>query len=192
MLITLLWPNTSQINKGSWSTSTQLIHPSNLLVGETISDSSMPFLDTIVSPQVDGTFTTSVYRKPTHSDLYLQLDSHHNSASKYSVINTFMHRVRAVFYTPQLLKEELHHLEVDKLAINEVLSKQEDKKKSTNKRQIQTAPHSEKRWHIVMIYYKDFVKVTKWFITSMEYKCISKEDKSWKISWCHKRTRTQY
>ena len=34
-------------------------------------DGSMPFLDTLVTPQEDGTLTTSVYRKPTHTDLYL-------------------------------------------------------------------------------------------------------------------------
>ena len=51
-------------------------------------DGSMPFLDTLVTSQEDGTLTTRVYRKPTHSDLYLQWDSHHNLAFKYSVINT--------------------------------------------------------------------------------------------------------
>ena len=34
-------------------------------------DGSMPFLDTLVTPQDDVTLTTSVYRKPTHTDLYL-------------------------------------------------------------------------------------------------------------------------
>ena len=38
---------------------------------------SMPFLDTLITPQRDGTLTTNIYRKPTHTDLYLQWDSHH-------------------------------------------------------------------------------------------------------------------
>ena len=51
-------------------------------------DGSIPFLDILVTPKVDGTFTTRVYRKPTHTDQYLQWDSNHNVASMYSVINT--------------------------------------------------------------------------------------------------------
>ena len=74
---------------------------------ETRSDGSKPFLDTLITPQIDGTLTTSVYRKPTHTDLYLQWGSHHNLAHKYSVINTLTHSARAVCSNPQLLKEEL-------------------------------------------------------------------------------------
>ena len=59
-------------------------------------DGSMPFLDILVTPQEDGTLTTRVYRKPTHTDQYLQWDSHHNLACKYSVINTLTHRAKAV------------------------------------------------------------------------------------------------
>ena len=54
--------------------------------------------------QADGTLTTGVYRKPTQTDLYLPWDSHHNFASKYSVINTLTHRAKAICSTPQLLK----------------------------------------------------------------------------------------
>ena len=73
-------------------------------------DGSMPFLDTLVTPQEDGTLTTSVYRKPTHIDLYLQWDSHHNLACKYSVINTLTHRAKAVCSNSQAAWKELKHL----------------------------------------------------------------------------------
>ena len=36
------------------------------------SDGSMPSLHTLVIPQPDGSFTITVYRKPTHIDLCLQ------------------------------------------------------------------------------------------------------------------------
>ena len=93
----------------------------------------MPFLDTLITQQRDGILTTSVYRKPTHIDLNLQWDSHHNLASKYSVINTITHRAKAEHSNPQLLKEELQHLaevlmkcKYPKWAIDKVLQKQED------------------------------------------------------------------
>ena len=71
----------------------------------------MPFLDTLVTINGDGSLNTKVYRKPTHTDLYLQWDSHHPIAAKYSVINTLHHRAKAVSSNNQLLKEEEDHLQ---------------------------------------------------------------------------------
>ena len=46
---------------------------------------------------------------PTHTDLYLQFDSHHTISAKYSVASNLHHRARAVCSSPQLLhKEHLH------------------------------------------------------------------------------------
>ena len=45
-------------------------------------DGSMPFLDILVIPEQDGSLSTTVYRKPTHTDLYLQWDSHHTVSAK--------------------------------------------------------------------------------------------------------------
>ena len=52
------------------------------------SDGAMPFLDILVTPGKDGSFSTSVYRKPTHTDLYLQWDSHHTLTSNHTVLGT--------------------------------------------------------------------------------------------------------
>ena len=38
-------------------------------------DGAIPFLDTIVKPEADGKLSITVYRKPTHTDQYLQWDS---------------------------------------------------------------------------------------------------------------------
>ena len=51
-------------------------------------DGSIPFLDTMVKPEANGSLSITVYRKPTHTDQYLQWDSHHNLSAKFSVINT--------------------------------------------------------------------------------------------------------
>ena len=77
---------------------------------ETREDGSIPFLDILVTPEDDGSLKTSVFRKTTHTDLYLQWDSHHTIPSKYSVAGTLFHRASTVCSTPQLLQEEEEHL----------------------------------------------------------------------------------
>ena len=54
---------------------------------------------------------TTVYRKPTHPDQYLQWDSHHAISEKYSVISTLYHRAKAVCSNQQQLHEEQEHLQ---------------------------------------------------------------------------------
>ena len=72
-------------------------------------DGAITFLDTIVKPEADGTLSITVYRKPTHTDQYLQWDSQHQLSAKFSVIYTLSHRVQTVCSNPKLLhKEEIH------------------------------------------------------------------------------------
>ena len=117
-------------------------------------EGSMPFLDILVTPQEDGTLTTKVYRKPTHTDQYLQWDSHHNLACKYSMINTLIHRAKAVCSSSQLLKEELKHLEmsvqVSQVGLPEDTKRTRKQEEQEEKRNITT----QKRCHIVVPYTK--------------------------------------
>ena len=122
---------------------------------------SMPFLGTLVTPQDDGTLTTSVYRKPTHTDLLLQWDSHHNLACKYSVINTLTHRAKAVCSNSKLLEEELKHLhevlhqcKYPNWAINRVLKQQEHKRTRNRRVQGRNTSQTQKKCHIVVSYMK--------------------------------------
>ena len=73
-------------------------------------DGSIPFLDTIVKPEADGSLSITVYRKPTHTDQYLQWDSHHHISAKFSVIHTISHRAKTVCSKPELLQQEKDHL----------------------------------------------------------------------------------
>ena len=105
-------------------------------VEEAKEDGSIPFLDTIIRPEVDGTFTIGVYRKPTHTDLYLPWDSNHNIAAKYSVINMLTHRAHTICPTPELAEKELQHLEqvlglckYPKWAIKKIFNKHQKKEK---------------------------------------------------------------
>ena len=73
-------------------------------------DGSILFLDTIVKADADGTLSITVYRKPTHTDQYLQWDSHHHLSAKFNVIHTLCHRASTVCSKPELLQQEKDHL----------------------------------------------------------------------------------
>ena len=73
-------------------------------------DGSMPFLDILITPKEDGSLSTTVYRKPIHTDLYLQWDSNHTITSKYSVVGTLHHRAQVICSNPELLQQEEKHL----------------------------------------------------------------------------------
>ena len=75
------------------------------------SSASMPFLDILITCNEDGSLNTTVYRKPTHIDLYLQWNSHHIVSSKYSMIGTLNHRAETICSRPQLLQEEEKYLQ---------------------------------------------------------------------------------
>ena len=72
----------------------------------TRADGSIPFLDTLVTPKSDRSLQTKVYRKPTHTNQYLQWDSHHAMSNKYSVISSLLHRVKHICSSQELLEEE--------------------------------------------------------------------------------------
>ena len=71
---------------------------------------AIPLLDTLVKPEADNTLSITVFRKPTHTDQYLQWDNYHNLVAKYSVISTLTNRARTVCTKPELLNKELQHL----------------------------------------------------------------------------------
>ena len=71
----------------------------------------MPFLDTPVTSQSDGSLLTTVYRKPTHTNQYLRWDSHHAISNRYSVISTLFHSAKDVCSTKEQLDEEHTHIQ---------------------------------------------------------------------------------
>ena len=77
----------------------------------TRADGSLPFLDTLVTSEEDGSLSTSIYRKPTHTNQYLQWDSHHAIGNKYSVINSLLHRAKYICSSQDQLKEELTYID---------------------------------------------------------------------------------
>ena len=70
------------------------------------SDAQLAFLDVLVIWNPDRTLATSVYRKPTHTDRYLDFQSHHLIAHKLAVIRTLNHRAKNLPSTPTAIAEE--------------------------------------------------------------------------------------
>ena len=101
-----------------------------------------------------------VYRKPTHTDLYLQWDSNHTVSSKYSVVGSLHHRAQTICSSPELLQQEEEHL---KQAFTRckypawALNKVKIKTKATaikNSRGTKNSGNSIQKPYIVIPYYK--------------------------------------
>ena len=100
-----------EVNKQGFLQQINSVDPAiKFTVEDNKEDGSIPFLDTIVKPEADGTLSITVYRKPTHTDQYLQWDSHHHLSAKFSVIHTLSHRASTVCSKPDLLQQEKDHL----------------------------------------------------------------------------------
>ena len=72
---------------------------------EDANGSGLPFLDTITSRRVTAT-QVEVYRKPTHTDRYLDFLSHHPSCQERSVVKTLLFRARNIPSTSKGKREE--------------------------------------------------------------------------------------
>ena len=73
-----------QVNKQAFLQHINSVDPAiKFTVEDNKDNGSIPFLDTIVKPEADGTLSITVYRKPTHTGQYLQWDSHHHLSAKF-------------------------------------------------------------------------------------------------------------
>ena len=70
----------------------------------------MPFLDILLTSREDGSLSTTVYRKPTHTDLYLQWGTSHTVSSKDSAVGALHHRAKTICSNQELLQQEEQHL----------------------------------------------------------------------------------
>ena len=70
----------------------------------------LAFLDVSVQQMEDGSLATSVYRKPTHTDRYLQYSSHHPVNQKVSVARTLFSRAISITSNKEKKIEEFHQI----------------------------------------------------------------------------------
>jgi hypothetical protein len=83
------------------------IHQSIQFTMETESEGHLPLLDLDIYRRPDDSLGHKVYRKPTHTNLYLNANSHHHPSNKKAVLPTLLHRARALCDEDSLLTELL-------------------------------------------------------------------------------------
>ena len=69
----------------------------------------LPFLDVKVT-RLNDKLLTEVYRKPTHSNRYLNFKSHHSLQNKKSVIRTLINRAFSHSSNDRALLSEFQHI----------------------------------------------------------------------------------
>jgi hypothetical protein len=82
-------------------------HPSISHTMELKEDRKLQFLDVLVSKEPGGRLGLTVYRKKTHTDRYLNAESHHHPSQKMAVVNRLVSRAIAICnpWQPQQRKE---------------------------------------------------------------------------------------
>ena len=164
-------------------------------------DGSIPFLDTIVKPEADGSLSITVYRKPTHTDQYLQWDSHHHLSAKFSVIQTLSHRASTMCSNPELLQKEKDHLRKappNAITPNGPWTRWRKDSTSLPDRLMMGAitlpslPTMKYKVRVTLSYptHKVFVKVSERSVVDMASKLTSKVAEPSKTYWSPPRTRT--
>ena len=69
----------------------------------------LPFLDTLTKP-TPNSIESTVYRKPTHTDMSLDYNSNYTILAKLSVIHILIYRAKQVCSTNEFLAKEMDHL----------------------------------------------------------------------------------
>ncbi|XP_033110305.1 uncharacterized protein LOC117111499 [Anneissia japonica] len=111
----VIWPHNREL-LGEFLCHLNAQHSTIAFTMETESDRSIPFLDVHVTRTTNNLLSHKVYRKPTHTDRYLNQRSFHHPATKQSVCNTLIRRAHSIG-DKSSLEKELQHIR-STLALN--------------------------------------------------------------------------
>jgi hypothetical protein len=73
-----------------------LIGINNIIQFTIEAEGHLPFLDIDIYRKRVGSLGHNVYRKPTHTNLYLNQTSHHHPANKHSALSSLVHRAKSL------------------------------------------------------------------------------------------------
>ena len=195
-----------EVNKRGFLQQINSVDPAiKFTVEDNKEDGSIPFLDTIVKPEADGTLSITVYRKPTHTDQYLQWDSHHHLSAKFSVIHTLSHRAKQC--AASLSCSNRKRFTSGRLSLNANIPNglwTRWRKDSTGlpvrllmglitmAPQLPKLPPMKSKLRVTLSYptYKVFVKASKRSVVDLAFKSTSKVAGPSKSSWSPPRTKT--
>ena len=74
-------------------------------------DNCISFLDISITRDHTGILDTNIYRKPTHSERYLNFKSEHPLEHKSAVVNALTHRANSLIRDENKKQMELKHIE---------------------------------------------------------------------------------
>ena len=98
------------IRVNSFTIELNSFHPSMKFTKEVEENRSLAVLDTLLTRKLDGYIKFQVYRKPTHTDQYLQFNSHQPLQHKLGVVRTLTHRAKTLTSEEEDLQPEMNHL----------------------------------------------------------------------------------
>ena len=75
-------------------------------------DRSLPFLDVQITRNANNTLRTTIYQKPTHTNRYLQFDSHH-LRHKLAIAKSLFNSVNT--YTSNVTDKRIQRREIKKI-----------------------------------------------------------------------------
>jgi len=108
-------------------------------------DGKLPFLDLVLVRTDNGGLKFLVYRKPTHTDQYLNFSSHHSIVHKLSVVRTLMERSQCLVSDAVDRERENVHIEdtlhicgYPKWTFDKVRNQMEQKSQKKQKKQDQS------------------------------------------------------
>ncbi|XP_035672164.1 uncharacterized protein LOC118413102 [Branchiostoma floridae] len=120
-------------------------------------EGTLPFLDTLLVRKEDGTVKLLVYRKSTHTDQYLNFQSHHPLHQKLGVIRTLLDRCNTVTTEDQDKEQETQHV---KRALTRcgypqwAFNKVEQQKKRPKQKELSTKQQEKSKGMVIIPYVK--------------------------------------